>query len=189
MENRIILASASPRRAEILKNMGFDFIVIPSDIDEDIIESQPKEFIMTLAKNKALHVSNNNQGIIISADTIVVSQEQILGKPKDEADAKKMLKMLSGDKHSVYTGVCVFDTSNNKILCDYDKTDVYFDNMSDKEIEEYIKTGEPMDKAGAYGIQGKACKYINRIEGCYFNVMGLPASKLYKMLKSIEYIL
>lgn len=186
MKKNIILASASPRRAEILKTLGYDFLVIPSDIDEDISESDPEEFVMKLAKNKALYVAKNNQGLIISADTIVVLADQILGKPKDEADAKKTLKMLSGNKHSVYTGICVLDTYSNKILCDYEKTEVYFDYMSDLEIGEYIKTGEPMDKAGAYGIQGKACKYINRIEGCYFNVMGLPASKLYKMLKSIE---
>ncbi len=187
MNKRILLASASPRRAEILTKMGFrEFDIIPAEIDESIIACAPDEYVLSLAKQKAMHVAKSYEGIIIAADTIVALGNEILGKPKDEFDAKNMLEKLSGKKHSVFTGICVIDTMTSKTICDYEKTNVYFKELSDNEINDYIKTGEPMDKAGAYGIQGSACIFVTRIDGCYYNVMGLPAAKLYSILKTIE---
>jgi len=187
MDKQIILASASPRRAEILEKMGIEnFIVVPAAISEDIESCGPEEYVKTLAKNKAVHIAKDNEGIIIAADTIVALGDAILGKPKDENDAADMLKKLSGNMHSVYTGICIIDTSLKEMICDHEKTDVYFRRLSEKEIDEYIKTGEPMDKAGAYGIQGRACSFIKRIEGCYYNVMGLPAAKLHILLTALR---
>lgn len=187
MNKRIILASASPRRAEILTKMGINgFIVLPDEISEEIDIVDPIEYVKSLAKEKALHVSMTNDGIIIAADTIVVLHDEILGKPKDENDAINMLNKLSGNIHSVYTGVCVIDTTSGDIISDYEKTDVFFRTLDANEIDEYIKTKEPMDKAGAYGIQGRACSFIERIEGCYYNVMGLPAAKLHNILKNLS---
>lgn len=189
MNKRIILASASPRRAEILTKMGInDFTVIPAEISEEIDIDDPIEYVKSLAKQKALHVSMANDGIIIAADTIVVLNDEILGKPKDENDARNMLNKLIGNAHSVYTGVCVIDTVSGENVNDYEKTDVFFRALSANEIGEYIKTKEPMDKAGAYGIQGRACSFIERIEGCYYNVMGLPAAKLHNILKNLAYL-
>lgn len=171
---KIVLASASPRRSEILKNLGLEFEVKVSGTKEIMPEGlSPEVTVMSLAKQKGSGIVGD---IVISADTIVVLDGHIMGKPQNENDAYKMLKSLSGRTHSVYTGVCI----NGE--CDFEKSDVVFDDLSDEEILAYIKTGEPMDKAGAYGAQGKGGCFVKEIRGDFFNVMGLPVHKLYTML-------
>lgn len=181
---KIVLASKSPRRSEILKNAGFDFIVRVQDADETLPDGiSPEEAVVYLAKVKAQAVERNENELILGADTVVVSDGKILGKPSSKNDAFEMLKNLSGKVHSVYTGVCA--VTENEIISFYEKTDVEFQNLSDSEILEYISTEEPFDKAGSYGIQGLASKYIKGINGDYFNVVGLPISKIYeKILKN-----
>lgn len=181
---KIILASASPRRIEILKNINLDFEVIPSKFEEEEIINNPVEMVLKFAYNKALDVKNtitNEDALIVAADTIVFKDGKILGKPKNQEDAAEMLKMLSNSVHQVYTGLAVFYKDN--YLVDYEVTDVYFKEVSDEEIEGYIKTNEPMDKAGAYAIQGIGSLFVKKIDGCYFNVVGLPISKFYEIIK------
>jgi septum formation protein len=178
----IILASASPRRKEILQTAGIEFEVRVAEVEEKITPGQsPEETVKDLARQKALAVAKANpQTTVIGADTIVVLEGEILGKPRDWADAIKMLKSLSGKTHSVFTGVClVKDGEENRF---FEETKVEFYNLSNEEIEAYVDTGEPMDKAGAYGIQGKGCLLVKRIEGDYFNVVGLPVGKLVREL-------
>lgn len=181
---KIVLASASPRRKQLLKQMNLVFEVKPSYTGEILDEKlKPEEIVIELAKQKALDIaSKEKESIVIGSDTIVFLNE-ILGKPRDESDAFEMLNKLSGKIHYVYTGIAVFDTATNKLITDYEKTAVKMKRLSEDEIKRYILTGEPMDKAGAYGIQGLASIFIEKIEGCYFNVVGLPVSKLYCILK------
>ncbi len=182
----IILASASPRRKEILSLLDIPFKVMVSDADESADRTLPPYFIAeSLSLKKAVAVAKNvsSHSLIIGADTIVVSDNIILGKPKDNDDAKNMLKNLSGKWHSVISGVTVLDTKSAKSESFYVETKVKFATLSDEEINSYIKTNEPCDKAGAYGIQGKGSKFIEKIEGDYFNVVGLPLQKLYTVLK------
>lgn len=182
----IILASASPRRRELMSLLDISFKVVVSDADETADASLPPYFTAeALSLKKAAAVSKNiaTSSVIIGADTIVVLGDKILGKPKDENDARAMLKSLSGKWHSVISGVTVLDTARAKSESFYVETKVKFIALSDKEIDEYIKTGEPMDKAGSYGIQGRGAKFIEKIEGDYFNVVGLPISRLYAVLK------
>ncbi len=182
---KIILASASPRRYELLKRLDLKFEVIPSSIKEDFTESNPPENMATmLAEQKALEVAQTvENAIVIGADTVVVFEGRVLGKPVDEAQARGMLKRLSGNMHQVITGIALVDSETLRCESDYEKTYVKMKNISEKEIDNYIRTGEPMDKAGAYGIQGKGGLFVKKIEGCYFNVVGLPIGKLYDMLK------
>ncbi len=182
----IILASASPRRKELLSLLDIPFKTMVSDADETIDTSLPFYFIAeSLSLKKAAAVAKNvrEHALIIGADTIVVTDNKILGKPKDEQDAFNMLKELSGKWHSVISGVTVLDNITAKSESFYVETKVKFSELSDEEINTYIKTKEPMDKAGAYGIQGKGSKFIEKIEGDYFNVVGLPVHALYKVLK------
>lgn len=180
----IILASASPRRRELLGNMGLDFSVVVSDADEESVKKDvpPSMYVQELAFIKALasakKVLKNKNAIVISADTVVVNDGEILGKPKNESDAFKILRSLSGKKHQVYTGYCVMRISDAYTVCGKACTDVFFKELTDEKINWYIKTGEPMDKAGAYGIQGLGAMLIDHIEGDYFNVVGLPVSAL-----------
>lgn len=185
MEKTIVLASASPRRKEILKNLGMNFEVVVSDVEEKVDRSLPHHLIVQeLAMLKGTDVAKKvENSIVISADTIVVIDKKILGKPKDEEDAKRMLNNLSGKTHEVYTGVCVTDSESGKAISDYEVTKVTFRNLTDDEIVRYISTKEPMDKAGGYGIQGKGCLLVSSIEGDYLNVVGLPAVKLSRILK------
>lgn len=178
-----ILASASPRRKELLSLLINDFNVLTSDIDESTEKSLPHEIVKDLAQKKALAVKKlaKDDDLIISADTLVFLNKQRLGKPRDVSDAKYMLSALSNKTHSVYTGFCLI--FNDKILTDFERTDVTFNPLTDEEIDAYIATLEPMDKAGAYGIQGYASRFIKKIDGCYFNVVGLPISKLYNSLR------
>lgn len=173
----IILASASPRRKEILELADLKFDVMPSDAQEITTKTAPNEVVMELASLKAkdIYKKSEKQSMIVGADTVVAYQGQILGKPTDKADAKRMLTMLSGQTHEVYTGVCVIEDGKTKTF--YEETKVTFYEISDEQIDRYIKTGEPMDKAGSYGIQGKAAVFIKGIEGDYYNVVGFPIAR------------
>lgn len=186
MKYNFILASASPRRREILNEAGVMHTVKPSDADENIsIALPPEKYVMELALLKGAAVAKDAQknDIIISADTIVVSDGEIMGKPRDFDDALKMLTKLSGKWHSVLTGYCVIKGSDGEASVKYEETRVKFREITEKEAMHYIRSGECMDKAGAYGIQGKGRLLVERIDGDYFNVVGLPICALAKMLK------
>ncbi len=180
---KIILASASPRRRELLKHIIPDFNVEVSTADEVTDKILPREIVCDLARKKAVDVGTKNpQALIIAADTLVFLDGKPLGKPADAEDALRMLSTLSGRAHEVFTGVAL--ALGDKIICDYDRTIVHFDVINPTEIEKYISTGDPFDKAGAYGIQSGAGIFIKKIDGCYFNVMGLPLNKLYRLYES-----
>lgn len=183
---RLILASGSPRRKEILKQVGLDFCVLPSDVEEVVTKQVPSDIVMELSRQKAEDVFKKTKGnhkIVLGADTVVAYDGKILGKPKNEEDAKDMLRMLSGKKHSVYTGVTLIsDRCRNTF---YEETIVEFYPISETDIKAYIASGEPMDKAGAYGIQGKAAVFIKGIVGDYYNVVGLPIAKVLKNLQKM----
>ena len=182
---RVILASASPRRIELLKQFHMPFDVIPSKIDEPVGEKEsPTQIVMGLALEKALDISKTNHDALVIASDTVVYFERILGKPKSREAARDMLKALSGEKHEVYTGIALVHVASNRKIVDYVCTEVTFNDLSDAEIEVYLNTGEAYDKAGAYGIQGFGALLVSEIKGDYFNVMGLPLSKLNSMLKS-----
>jgi len=175
-----ILASRSPRRAFLLKQVGLNFRQIPSHIEELLNEMPSDEFVLHYAKKKAEEIHKKYpDSLIIGADTIVVLNNEIIGKPQNNEDAFQILKKLSGKCHEVLTGVSII--LNNLQISDIAKTKVYFKPISDEDIREYISTGEPMDKAGAYGIQGYGSQFIDKIEGCYFNVMGFPIPLFYEM--------
>lgn len=183
----LILASGSPRRRELMSQVGLDFTVVTSDADENIKEMEPEDYVRELSSVKAQSVleqyaDNEDSVIVIGADTIVYHKGEILTKPKNEEDAFRILKSLEGQIHQVYTGVTI--CSAHKNVSFYEKTDVWVYDMTDEEIRDYISTGEPMDKAGAYGIQGKFAAYIKGIEGDYNNVVGLPVARLVHELKT-----
>jgi len=182
---KVILASESPRRKKIFKMIGINALQVPSFLDEPSIDLPPHKYVMWQAKRKAEAISKrmDTECIIVAADTIVYQDKQILEKPKDIYQAADYLSRLAGNTHLVYTGVCVI--YKNKVLCKYEKTLVEFRPLSIYEIEEYINTSEPMDKAGAYGIQGFGSQFISKITGCYFNVMGFPISLFYTMIQEI----
>ena len=188
--SEIILASASPRRRELLANMGLQFTVLVSDADESGVDTSvpPEIYVQELALLKAAAVAKtiikNKDAIVISADTIVVCDGEILGKPKDEEDAVRMLTSLSGKSHKVYTGFCVMRLSDAFTVCKNVCTEVVFKPLTREKIERYVKTSEPMDKAGAYAIQGLGAMLIERINGDYFNVVGLPVSELSDVLET-----
>ena len=180
-ERRIILASKSPRRKELLSMIGLEYEVIPSEVDEDASETEPSLMVEQLARQKAESVKEGRDGcIVIGSDTIVCLDGEIIGKPRDESDAFGILKRLQGKTHTVYTGLCII-SDDQKIVC-HDAARVTFAEMSDGEILDYIRTGEPMDKAGAYGIQGVGGVFVKHIEGSYFTVIGLPIHLLYENL-------
>jgi septum formation protein len=192
----IILASSSPRRQQLLSSIGFQFEVIVPDIDEKDLYSciPPQNYCQFLSIAKAYSVYQNilksNQTkpqIIISADTIVVLENQIINKPKDYNEAINFLKRLSNNKHQVFTGVSVLNSNNSKLHCRYANTDVYFRKLTEQEIIDYVDTGNSMDKAGGYGIQDNyGCLFVKKINGCYNNVVGLPLELLYEMLVIID---
>lgn len=180
---KIILASASPRRQELLRGLNIPFEVIPSDYEEIYKGEDPKEYVKKTALSKGLKILDGiDRGIIISADTIVYSNK-VLEKPKDDGEAYEMIKHLSGKYHRVFTGVAVIDAFSKVTKVDSEVTKVKFRNLNLNEIEEYVKSKESLDKAGGYGIQGKGALLVESIEGCYFNVVGLPLVLLYNMLK------
>lgn len=196
-KKRIILGSGSPRRKELLEQIGVEFEIRTSDKDEVYESTVPTEIVQELALMKAGNVAmeleeqegNVADTIVIGADTVVVHENKILGKPADEEDAFRMLKSLSGDTHQVYTGVALLvygEDGEVKEICHAEKTEVFVHEMSDREIKNYIASGEPMDKAGAYGIQGKFAAYIDKIEGDYYNVVGLPVAYVYQQLKEVD---
>ena len=197
----IILASASPRRKELLTQMGLEFEIVTSEAPEFTDQTDPGLMVEDLSRKKAEAVyskltaegvlPSGDESLIIAADTLVFKDGQVLGKPQSEADAFRMLSMLQGSSHEVMTGVSlidikqVFGSNPLRVLYDsfHETTKVFFSPMTEGEIRRYIASGEPMDKAGAYGIQGLSAKFVNRIEGDYFNVVGLPVSALYNKLK------
>lgn len=183
---QLILASASPRRHELLSLLDIPFTIFSADIDETISpNSTPEEVVQQLAYQKARAVADSYpNAIIIGCDTIVVHDGQILGKPTDSADAFRVLSQLSNHMHAVYTGVSII--SANEKNCFYVKTDVSFWELSERDIKAYIDSGEPFDKAGSYGIQGKAALFVKEIKGDYYNVVGLPVSRLARELASFR---
>lgn len=183
---RIILASKSPRRKEILDKIGIRFEIVESGFEESIDTGKsPEDVVKYLAYKKAEDVAGkiNSDALIIGADTVVAYNSIIMGKPQNSQDSFGMLKILSGNWHDVYTGVCIINPANNKCSVEYEVTAVKIRNLSDEEIYEYINTGEPVDKAGSYAIQGIGSMIVERIEGCYFNVVGLPIYKLSKLME------
>ncbi len=185
---RLILASASPRRKEIMELMGLNFMVIPSHCDEIITQIEPAKIVMELSRQKAEDVASSSESgdIVIGSDTIVALDQKILGKPRDRKDAFQMLRAMAGRTHHVYTGVTLIRCGENiseKIDTFYEQTEVHVAPMTDEEIEAYLDLGEYKDKAGSYGIQGYFAPFITGINGDYYNVMGLPASALYRHLK------
>ena len=196
MNTKIFLASASPRRSEIMTLAGLSFRVIEPHCDEDTDERSPDKYVMELSRRKAeagheliretVREDCCGDYIVIGADTIVFSDEKILGKPRDEEQAFEMLRALSGNTHEVYTGVTV--KSQDTAVSFFEKTQVSFFDIPDGYLMDYVKTGEPMDKAGAYGIQGRGCFLVEKINGDYFNVMGLPIARLMKILRERSFI-
>ncbi len=182
---KVVLASGSPRRKAIFQMIGINALQIPPNIDETITTHNPRRFVCLQAKNKAKEVNKNmdTDCIVVAADTIVYHNNEILGKPKNVYQAADYLSRLSNNKHSVYTGISV--SYCGKTITDFSRTSVIFNSISMYEIEEYITTKEPMDKAGAYGIQGYGSQFINSISGCYFNVMGFPVALFYEIVKKL----
>lgn len=180
----LILASQSPRRKELLGLITPEFEIITADVDERIEDgTSPDNAVMSLALKKALAVAAFRPGdTVIGADTVVAIDGIILGKPKDSEHAAEMLRMLAGKTHTVYTGVCIVRDGAETVF--YEATDVTFTDMDEDEIAAYITTGEPFDKAGAYGVQGGAARFVSGIRGDFYNVMGLPVSALYRKLKA-----
>jgi len=208
---KIILASASPRRKEILDLLGLSYHIKPAIVDESISMQDhlhPQKYVQKIASQKCLEVARQVEPncIIIAADTIVYLQQQILGKPQNKIDAHQYLSLLSGKSHLVYTSLAIYlgnkqkylrdpqatpntkyflaKNSNLEIIVGLEKTTVFFNQLTDIEIFEYLETDEPLDKAGAYGIQGYGSQFIKKINGCYFNVMGLPINLLYQIIKN-----
>jgi len=181
---KFILASQSPRRTQLLNLIGLAFSVQPSYIDEDKInEPDPEKHVKRLSLEKAKKVAETvKSGVVIGADTIVVLDDEILGKPRDESHAVEMLNKLSGRFHSVYTGFTIIEQPSGRSVSDFEMTRVHFCNLTDWEIDNYVKTGHPMDKAGAYGIQDQSAIFVDKIEGCFYNVVGFPLAKFYNVL-------
>lgn len=180
----IILASASPRRKQLLKQVGLEFSCITADVDEEAFcNLDPRDLVRELAWQKAQAVARRTeQSIIIAADTVVVLDDVIMGKPLDREDARQKLTLLSGREHQVMTGICVVNQQNESHSTEVEVTKVLFRHLSNDEIQAYLDCGEWVDKAGGYGIQGLGALLIEKIDGCYFNVVGLPLSKLYQLL-------
>lgn len=187
MNQELILASESPRRAQLLEQLGLRFRVVPANLEERIPERADPEEVERLAVDKALAVGNRfPQAVVIGADTVVVVDGYVLGKPGNEREAISMLQRLSGREHTVVTGIAVYQAASHKLESAHEETRVWFRDLDWAEIEGYVLSGEPLDKAGAYGIQGLGAALVRRIEGCYFNVVGLPVARLVEMLKEFN---
>ena len=187
----LILASASPRRKELLEKIGLPFTVQPAMGEERITQKSPAAVVMELSRQKAEEIAaaQTEDCIIIGADTVVARGEKIMGKPKDAADAKQMLRSIADDCHQVYTGVTLIRTgAHPQSVTFQEKTDVCLYPISDAELDAYIASGDPMDKAGAYGIQGDFAIYVKRIAGDYYNVVGLPIGRVYQVLKRMLFV-
>lgn len=187
VQSSLVLASASPRRREILRALGFEFEVLPTALDEEELRwDDPTRSARILAELKAVGAQQRRpRKTIIAADTVVVKDGTELGKPADPREAAEMLATLSGGMHKVVTGVALIAPPNIRIV-EVEQTAVYFRELTDWEIQKYIETEEPFDKAGAYAIQGHASVFVERIEGCYFNVVGLPVPRLFSMFRTLE---
>lgn len=183
---RLILASSSPQRAELLAAAGFTFEMSPPHVDESSLpDENPLQYVVRVARTKAEHVGIGEPGaIVLSADTVVVAHGRVMGKPADAGEAESMLRMLSGAVHAVHTGVCLRSARETK--SDVVTTRVSFLPLTDEEIAWYVSTGEPFDKAGAYGIQGRASRYIDWIDGSWSNVVGLPIATVYRLLNGMH---
>lgn len=186
---KIILASASERRTELLKRIVEEFSVIVSNFDEESVPFTGNfgNYVVDLSKGKAFSVAQRieEEALIIACDTIVALEESVLGKPSSKEDAIFMLEKLSGRAHQVYSGLTVINTKNGEVKSDYVKTDVKFSKLTKSQIEKYVDSGEPMDKAGAYGIQGCGGVFVEEISGCYYSVVGLPLNKLNYILRDM----
>jgi septum formation protein len=184
----LILASESPRRAELLRQVAIPFRIVPPAVSEELSgRSSPEEMVALLALRKARAVSDQlPEGYVLGADTVVLHDETVLGKPVDPEDAVRMLRLLSGGRHSVLTGLALVNAATGYLLERLSLTQVWVKTLADSEIRAYIATGEPFDKAGAYGIQGKGALLVEKIEGCYFNVVGLPLSLLNEMITEMN---
>jgi septum formation protein len=185
---RLILASRSPRRRELLRGAGFDFDVRPSTVEETASPGEtPEEFARRAAREKALEVAASAppESLVLGADTVVVADGEILGKPANAPDAARMLRLLSGVTHRVITGVCIVRAPDRVEALAHETTFVTFRCLDEEEIRDYLASGEPFDKAGAYGIQGLASKFVTRVEGCYFNVVGLPVALVCDLLEPL----
>jgi septum formation protein len=185
---RLILASRSPRRRELLRQAGFDFDVRPSTVEETASPGEtPEEFARRAAREKALPVAASAppESLVLGADTVVVADGEILGKPANAPDAARMLRLLSGVTHRVITGVCIVRAPDRVEALAHETTFVTFRSLDNDELQDYLAGGEPFDKAGAYGIQGLASKFVTRVEGCYFNVVGLPVALVCDLLEPL----
>ncbi|NLY52016.1 MAG: septum formation inhibitor Maf [Firmicutes bacterium] len=184
--SKLVLASQSPRRQELLGSLGVDFTVIPAEVDENLIqEDSPEALAEALAYAKARWVADRTaEAVVVAADTIVLLDSgEVLGKPRGRKEAVEMLSRLSGQGHRVVTGVAIINSQTGQTKVFHETTRVFFRTLSRQEIERYVATGEPLDKAGAYGIQGKGALLVEKIEGCYFNVVGFPLARLGQALK------
>jgi septum formation protein len=190
---KLILASASPRRAEVLRDAGFDFEIQPANVDESRLPGENAEAYVrrvSTAKANAIAQANLQDGtpaIVIAADTVVLAGQEILAKPKGAEDARRMLRLLSAATHEVLTGLFVVRAYDGISFTHVERTRVEFTRLSETDIDSYIQTQEPIDKAGAYGIQGVGGRFVRRIDGCYFNVMGLPLSRLWEILRQMRW--
>jgi septum formation protein len=190
-ESKIVLASSSPRRAELLRNLGVEFEVASSKVEERPHPGEaPPDYITRVARAKVVAIARTlERGLVIGADTEVVLNGKILGKPVDAADAARMLSELSGNWHAVMTGVALYDVTTRKEVADYEKTLVRFATLTRDEIDWYVSTGEPLDKAGAYGIQGYGGLFVEEVAGNYYNVVGLPLPLVYRLARRLGYSL
>jgi len=182
----LILASRSPRRKRLLRQIGLKFTIRPSDVQEDVLDHEPPERnAKRIALTKAVQIAKDlKTGIVIGADTIVVLGTRMLGKPRTHAEARRMLRSLSGRMHTVYTAFALIDAATQKQTVQIETTKVWFRKLSGREIAEYVASGSPMDKAGAYGIQDDyGAVFVERVEGCFYNVVGFPLTKFYKTLQ------
>ena len=182
----LILASASPRRSQLLRNAGIPFAVDAAHVAEQPLpDEQPLPYAKRLARDKARTVYGRHpDNVVLGADTVVVVDEHLLEKPANAKEAARMLRLLSGRTHQVITGVCLAAAGYEQTEAEI--TEVRFSPLTESEIADYIRTDEPMDKAGAYAIQGRASRWVERIDGCYFNVVGLPVPRVYRMLRALE---
>ncbi len=187
MDTTLVLASASPRRREILEAAGIRHTVRPADIDESVFEGiAPRLMVQLLAASKAAAAAKGERGLVLGADTVVVLDGKVLGKPQDAKDAIRMLSMLSGRTHSVYTGIAVLSGESGELITHCEETLVTFRTLSGAEIAEYVETGEPLDKAGAYGIQGKGGALVEKTEGDFQNVVGLPLAAAKRLIERMN---
>ena len=188
LKTKLVLASRSPRRAEILSAVGWPFEMVAANIDESLFVSEAAvPYVRRLAQTKAEAVANNlTSGLVLGADTVVLIDEKILGQPKDAEDARRMLKLLSGRWHEVLTAVALVRAEEGQVVAGHEKTRVRFAEMSAAEIDWYVATREPMDKAGAYAVQGRAALFVEEIQGDYFNIVGLPVRLVYKLARTMQ---